>query len=249
MTLIFDLLKKVYHNLLNFFCSLITGDVPTIELFPVFQTQFTPLSEALCKCINDFNNQGVNAFISIIADNIKRQYPNIIPPSLDMLKKSLKTLQKEGKIKYSSKKGYTICWPAQKITSSPNSSLYMTSEEVISQLHGTSNLNAESECSSSAINGESCNLIMTASSSPTNWDLFNSLDDGMNQTLLKRSASLKIPKSNKIEDDANKSFTFTRSKSLRVMSKDKGKSFNENELLIKGDSQKSKCHFLINYQF
>lgn len=205
-------------------------------MFQVFQTQFTPLSEALCKCISDFNKQGVNAFISIIADNLKRQYPNIIPPTLDMLKKSLKALQKEGKVRYTSKKGYTISRPVEAITSSPNSSILMTPEEIINQLYGSSALSTESAYSSSAANREMpTNMIDSEKSFPFNWD------SETNQGLLKRSASLKIPKSHKGEDGESTSYAFTRSKSLRVVSKDKSKSFNRVESTDDhNDSHKSK---------
>lgn len=78
----------------------------------VGQTKFTPLTEALCKCINEFNQQSVNCFLGEINDSIRSSYPNITPPTVEMIKKTLRSLQREGKVRFSASDGYCLIQPS-----------------------------------------------------------------------------------------------------------------------------------------
>lgn len=74
------------------------GDVGSIDMLPVPQTQFAPLSEALCKVVADLNGEQVVATTESIRARLEESFPEMQVPCEDILHKTLGGLIRERKI-------------------------------------------------------------------------------------------------------------------------------------------------------
>ncbi|GIX78154.1 storkhead-box protein 1 [Caerostris darwini] len=119
--------------------SFLAGDVGVLEMSPVSQTQFAPLSEALCKVVADLGCEGVAATAPAIRDKLGRNFPEMQVPPEDILYKSLGGLIQERKL-YHTGNGYLVVSPdTYRQRAAPplcERQMLMTNEEAIVKLHG-----------------------------------------------------------------------------------------------------------------
>ena len=69
-----------------------------VDMLPVLQTQFAPLSEALCKVVADLNSDRVQATTESIRSRLEESFPEMQVPCGDILHKTLGGLIRERKI-------------------------------------------------------------------------------------------------------------------------------------------------------
>ncbi|GBL85435.1 Storkhead-box protein 1 [Araneus ventricosus] len=115
------------------------GDIGMVEMVPVSQTQFAPLSEALCKVVADLNGDGVQASTSTIRVKLEENFPEMQVPAEDILYKTLGGLIKERKV-YHTGNGYFVVSPEtyrqRAVSPLCERQMLMTNEEAIVKLHG-----------------------------------------------------------------------------------------------------------------
>ncbi|KAF8797230.1 Storkhead-box protein 1 like protein [Argiope bruennichi] len=115
------------------------GDIGVVEMVPVSQTQFAPLSEALCKVVADLNGDGVQASTSTIRVKLEENFPEMQVPAEDILYKTLGGLIKERKL-YHTGNGYFVVSPEtyrqRAVSPLCERQMLMTNEEAIVKLHG-----------------------------------------------------------------------------------------------------------------
>lgn len=77
---------------------------------PIQQTQFTPLTEAICDVIMDISSRGHSATLEIIKKHLAVRFSHMQQPSSEIIYDTLVQLQQERKI-YQTAKGYFIVTP------------------------------------------------------------------------------------------------------------------------------------------
>lgn len=90
-------------NIVFFF----SGDVPSVELWPVQQAQFIPLTEVLCLLISEMNRRKLISTQDTIRKKLSECYDKMPVPSPEIIHKSLTHLMNEGKIVHNGS-GYYI---------------------------------------------------------------------------------------------------------------------------------------------
>lgn len=101
--------KFIVRHFIN--CSFVyTGDIDDCIVTPIQQTQFTPLTEAICDVIMDVTTHGQSATLETIKKFLVVRFPHMQQPSNDIVYDTLVQLQQERKI-YQTSKGYFIVTP------------------------------------------------------------------------------------------------------------------------------------------
>ncbi len=90
-------------------CSF-AGDIDDCIVQPIAQTQFTPLTEALCDVIMDITTSGQSATMETIKQILATRFSHMQQPPNDIIYDTLVQLQSERKI-YQTAKGYFIVTP------------------------------------------------------------------------------------------------------------------------------------------
>lgn len=86
------------------------GDIDDCIVTPIQQTQFTPLTEAICDVIMDLTSHGQSATLETIKKFLAMRFAHMQQPSNDIIYDTLVQLQQERKI-YQTHKGYFIVTP------------------------------------------------------------------------------------------------------------------------------------------
>ena len=86
------------------------GDIDDCIITPISQTQFTPLTEAVCDVIMDLTSHGQSATIETTKKLLAVRFAHMQQPSNDIVYDTLVQLQQERKI-YQTAKGYFIVTP------------------------------------------------------------------------------------------------------------------------------------------
>lgn len=89
------------------------GDIDDCIVTPIQQTQFTPLTEAICDVIMDLTSHGQSATLDTIKKILASRFPHMQQPSNDIVYDTLVQLQQERKI-YQTAKGYFIVTPERR---------------------------------------------------------------------------------------------------------------------------------------
>uniref|UniRef100_A0A8D8JB78 Storkhead-box protein 1 n=1 Tax=Culex pipiens TaxID=7175 RepID=A0A8D8JB78_CULPI len=99
-------------------CSV--GDIDDCIVTPIVQTQFTPLTEALCDVIMELTSQGQSATVEHIRTRLRSRFTHMQQPSVEVIYDTLVQLMQEIKI-YQTSKGYFIVTPEKRRSKSkPN---------------------------------------------------------------------------------------------------------------------------------
>ncbi|XP_053674831.1 uncharacterized protein LOC128725135 [Anopheles nili] len=89
------------------------GDIDDCIVTPIVQTQFTPLTEALCDVIMELTSQGQSATIENIRNRLRTRFTHMQQPSVEVIYDTLVQLMQEIKI-YQTSKGYFIVTPEKR---------------------------------------------------------------------------------------------------------------------------------------
>lgn len=117
------------------------GDVSSVDMVQVLQTQFAPLAEALCKAVFDLTSRGDTATLDTISAQLSTAFPAIERPGSDVVYRALGALIRERRL-YHTGIGYQVAAPDTFLQTSPSPvpterPMLLTNEEAISRLHGT----------------------------------------------------------------------------------------------------------------
>ncbi|CAG2102617.1 unnamed protein product [Medioppia subpectinata] len=222
-----------------------SGDISFIETSIVNQTQFTPLSEALCKCVNELNLSHIRATFALIVKRLRTEFPNMELPSEKILKNSLKSLVQNKKLFYDI---HNDCFTASSHSYQYDNSLeeleslslrrhqLFTGEEAFQRLHGKPTNPYGSEGSSHSKKSWPTKLDVDdyhrkrnslastdRSSTYTQHNINSYLDnksDSLTKSALRRSSSLRL-ESNKMNITSNdvRNSAFKRSRSFKIQRK------------------------------
>jgi hypothetical protein len=94
----------------NISFHLTLGDIDDCIVTPIQQTQFTPLTEAMCDVIMDLTSRGQSATLETIKKFLAIRFSHMQQPANDIIYDTLVQLQQERKI-YQTAKGYFIVTP------------------------------------------------------------------------------------------------------------------------------------------
>lgn len=77
---------------------MLSGEIPSIDMLVLNQTQFTPLPEALCIIISDLNQARALASFDIIMEKLGETYKGLHQPSEQIVYETLDSLLNERKL-------------------------------------------------------------------------------------------------------------------------------------------------------
>lgn len=83
------------------------GDVSSVDMVQVLQTQFAPLAEALCKAVFDLTSRGDTATLDTISAQLSTAFPAIERPGSDVVYRALGALIRERRL-YHTGIGYQV---------------------------------------------------------------------------------------------------------------------------------------------
>lgn len=86
----------------------LAGDIDDCIITPIQQTQFTPLTEAICDVVMDLTTGGQSATLETIKKFLSLRFAHMQQPSNDIMYDTLVQLQQERKI-YQTSKGCYNC--------------------------------------------------------------------------------------------------------------------------------------------
>ncbi|XP_062542868.1 putative uncharacterized protein DDB_G0282133 [Armigeres subalbatus] len=104
------------------------GDIDDCIVTPIVQTQFTPLTEALCDVIMELTTQGQSATIENIRSRLRTRFTHMQQPSVEVIYDTLVQLMQEIKI-YQTSKGYFIVTPEKRRSKSKQNDYSFASDE------------------------------------------------------------------------------------------------------------------------
>lgn len=209
-----------------------------LEVTTISQSHFTPLAEALHKCIDELNSLQLEATFETIVKRLFAEFPSMELPSEDILKSSLNTMLSENKLSFDYHKQvyFTTRSPPltpwdefENLSISDNTKNDKEAEEIELEYKSIDNEISRCEASEGLFYDKSKTLSSESSFAELNHLISN-------QKVLRRNSSLsgelhQFPVEGK--------FNFKRSKSFKLSNKENSNELNEmkkctcDEIIIK----------------